>query len=205
MNSGAVAERIYGAVKRRIISGAMRHGERIDIAALAQELDSSATPVRDALHLLVGERLIETRAGDGFQVPQLDAPALNDLYQWNMDVLLQLLRRKTDSGTQGRDANEPAAEDAGDMVGSLFARIAARSGNVEHAHAIGSINDRLHAVRIAEASVFPDWREEIAGLSAEIQRDNVPAMRRLIMHYHRRRARCVTDIVRARQQLSAMG
>jgi hypothetical protein len=91
------------------------------------------------------------------------------------------------------------------MVGSLFARIAARSGNVEHAHAIGSINDRLHAVRIAEASVFPDWREEIAGLSAEIQRDNVPAMRRLIMHYHRRRARCVTDIVRARQQLSAMG
>ena len=105
MNSGAVAERVYGAVKRRIMSGVIRHGERIDMATLAQELDSSATPVRDALHLLVGERLIETRAGDGFQVPQLDAPALNDLYQWNMDVLLQLLRGGSDMvprhGTRG--------------------------------------------------------------------------------------------------------
>lgn len=201
MNSGATAERVYDAVKRRILTGAYQPGQRIEVAALAEALDSSNTPVRDALHLLVGERLVETRAGDGFHLPHLDAAILRDLYRWNAQVLLQALRgsdrhRPHMSSREKLDDDNPA-----EAIGSLFARIAHRVGNVEFVREVQSINDRLHAVRIAGSGVIRDWKEEIATFDAELERDNLPAIRRLIVSYHRRREHLVLEILQALHQL----
>jgi DNA-binding GntR family transcriptional regulator len=195
MNSGATAERVYDAVKKRVLKGAYRPGDRIDVAALAQQLASSATPVRDALHLLAGERLVETRAGDGFHVPQLDAPALDDLYAWSRQILLLALKGRR-ACALGSPRSERISADAGDIVGDIFERVGTGSDNPECVREIQSINDRLHAVRIAESTVINDWCREIAALKDAIEHQHASALRRLISDYHRRRQRTVMETIR---------
>lgn len=51
--------RVYAAIKQQLLEGAFRPGERIEPAILSDELGASVTPVRDALHRLAGERLVE--------------------------------------------------------------------------------------------------------------------------------------------------
>jgi DNA-binding GntR family transcriptional regulator len=206
MNSGATAERIYDAVKRRILTGGYRPGERIEVMALAQALDSSVTPVRDALHLLVGERLVETRTGDGFHLPQLDTPALSDLYAWNANLLLQALRNWDPMDRPAPESLRKSDDaDAAVAITALFASIAARTGNAEYEREIGSLNDRLHRARIAESTLIRDWREEIASLRAAFDQADVAKLRRALNAYHRRRRRKVTEIIRTLHQLGGDG
>ncbi|UIJ46347.1 GntR family transcriptional regulator [Sphingomonas cannabina] len=195
MNSGATAERVYDAVKRRILSGIYRPGERIDAAALAQQLSSSATPVRDALHLLAGERLIETRAGDGFHVAQLDTPALRDLYAWSGQILLLALR-KWNTAAAGIPGSDGLPAEAGERVGTAFAYIGSCTGNSEFQREISSVNDRLYAARMCESLLFKDWHKEISEIEAALARGIASELRRLVLSYHRRRQRSLMEIAR---------
>ena len=86
MNPGVTAERVYEGLKRLLLSGDHVPGERIELARFAEELASSVTPVRDALHRLAGERLIEMRTGDGFHLPMVTESALRALYAWTGDL-----------------------------------------------------------------------------------------------------------------------
>src|SRR3546814_12132749 len=92
MNSGATFERVYDALKGRILGNEFRPGERLDPARLGRELHSSPTPIRDALHLLMGEGLADPRLGDGFHVVIIDAPALQDRYSLKTAAVLLALR-----------------------------------------------------------------------------------------------------------------
>src|SRR5690606_19908960 len=92
MNSGATAERVHEVLKARIMGREFRPGDRLDPAVLAAPLSASVTPVRDALHLLTGEGLVETRTSGGFHVPALDEPALKDLYGWSAELLALAIR-----------------------------------------------------------------------------------------------------------------
>ena len=95
MNSGPTSERVYGALRERILANAFAPGARLDPAVLASELASSVTPVRDALHLLAGEQLVEVRPGDGFHLPHLTGPGLDDLYALNAELrLLAVFHRR---------------------------------------------------------------------------------------------------------------
>lgn len=196
MNSGATAERVYDAVKRRVLTGAYRPGERIEVAALAEALDSSNTPVRDALHLMVGERLVETRAGDGFHLRHLDVALLHDLYAWNAQVLLLSLRGLASRHAERPATVDPKSDDPGDVTGEQFAAVARRGGNIEHLREIQSINDRLHAARLADSKVIADWHDEIRAIAAKIEANDVAALRHLIISYHRRRQRLAIEILR---------
>lgn len=197
MNSGATAERVYDAVKKRILKGAYGPGERIEITALADALDSSNTPVRDALHLLVGERLVETRAGEGFHLPHLDVAQLTDLYRWNVQILLLSLRGGARGPANWSNAVDSVPENPAQRAGALFARIARRAANPELLREVQSINDRLYSVRLAEANVIADWAGEITILTTETASDDLQQLRRSIMAYHRRRQRLATEILRA--------
>jgi DNA-binding GntR family transcriptional regulator len=63
----ALSEQIYRQLKQLLRSGAFAPAERLVDAALAQRLNVSRTPVREAMSRLAADGLIETRAG-GFQV-----------------------------------------------------------------------------------------------------------------------------------------
>ena len=198
MNSGPTAERVYDAIKRRIMEGGFHPGERIDPAHLSDELHSSVTPVRDALHILTGEGLIETRTSEGFHVPAIDGPGLEDLYDWNAQLLTVALNGR--SPLSKRFVPNPASPDLTHpetAVADLFARIAARTGNAEHAREIASLNDRLHAVRLGEARLLSDCGEEYSNLLEAFEAVELPRMRTRIRAYHRRRRAAVAEIIRA--------
>jgi DNA-binding GntR family transcriptional regulator len=143
MNAGVTSERVYDALKHRLIRGMFRPGDRLDPTVIGHALSSSVTPVRDALHILSGERLVATRTGEGFHVATLDAPALEDLYAWNGQVLDLALR----STTSWPPEWEGEATDYADRVAHLFGSIVSATGNAEHRATIDSLNDRLHAAR----------------------------------------------------------
>ena len=203
MNSGPTAERVYDALKRRIMARAFRPGERLDPAQLADTLASSVTPVRDALHRLTGERLVTTRTGDGFHLPPLDEPGLCDLYGWTCEVLLLAIRGWPPSAdpVQASPSAGPTRPCQA-AIARLFADVAGRSANVEHVAALSSLNDRLSSVRLVEPQVLEHTEEEIEELQSALVGDGDKSLRSLVTAYHRRRKRHAADIVRATYRTS---
>lgn len=195
MNSGATSQRVYDDLKQRILAGCYRPGARLEPAHLGELLNSSATPIRESLHMLVGEGLVETGLSTGFHVAELDAPALEDLYRWTSDVMGLVARAVVGGVTPASQDKYPEA------VAGLFANFARRSTNPEHARAVDALNDRLHAVRRAEASVIEDWRSELGALARDLS-GSTRSARTAITRFHRRRVRLAAEIVRQRYRLS---
>src|SRR5579864_9372494 len=68
-------ERVYQAIRERILSGAYGPGYRVVIDALAEEFEVSGLPVREAIRRLEAEGLVIYRPNAGAQVSPAD-PAL---------------------------------------------------------------------------------------------------------------------------------
>lgn len=79
-------ERVYQAVRERILSGAYGPGYRVVIDALAEEFEISALPVREAIRRLEAEGLVVYRPNVGAQV----APADPGVFDEEMTVLALL-------------------------------------------------------------------------------------------------------------------
>lgn len=92
MSAGAITERVLVSLRQLLTGRTMRPGDHLDPALLAERLASSVTPVREALHRLSGEGLVESRARGGFILPFLDAAGLQDLYAWSGQVLALAIR-----------------------------------------------------------------------------------------------------------------
>lgn len=190
MNAGSLTERVYDALKERLTDGEFRPGDKLDAATLAGTLVSSVTPVRDALHLLSGERLVESHTGTGFSVPHVTDADLRDLYEWSGQILALAVKH-----SQSPVIGSAAADDSVD-ASSLFEEMAASSRNVEHAAAIAAVNARLSLARSLEPSVLDGMKEELRSIrEAFVTGDTT--LHRLIASYHRRRIRAATDIARA--------
>uniref|UniRef100_UPI0035C94469 GntR family transcriptional regulator n=1 Tax=uncultured Sphingomonas sp. TaxID=158754 RepID=UPI0035C94469 len=197
MNAGPTAERAYDVLKRRVLSGEFRPGERLEPGSLGEPLGISATPVRDALYVLAGEGLIETRTSEGFYMPQESERGLRDLYGWNAEVLLIAI-----SNWSRDPADAPASAwppvSAGELeAAQLFDWVAERSANREHRRAIASNSDRLRAARRAESRVIEGAAFELRGLVEAMTTGDRARLRLLLNAYHRRRVRHVADIVDA--------
>jgi len=195
MNSGATADRVYDAIKRRLLSGEILPGERLDPARFADDFHSSKTPVRDALHRLTGERLVESRPGEGFHLPLVTEPGLRDLYIWNASLLRLLV------GVWPRDAAERDRSDLPvDLArtpSALFAVFAARTGNSEFIRQLDAANDRLATVRIAERTVLTGLEAEARTFAVALDRAPRAKILQANTTYHRRRLHAVADLVRA--------
>jgi DNA-binding GntR family transcriptional regulator len=79
-------ERAYRTIRERILSGAYGPGYRVVIGTVADELDVSAVPVREAIRRLEAEGLIVYRPNAGARV----APADPGLYAEESTVLAVL-------------------------------------------------------------------------------------------------------------------
>jgi DNA-binding GntR family transcriptional regulator len=79
-------ERVYQAIRERILNGQWGPGYRVVIDALAAEFEVSALPVREAIRRLEAEGLVIYRPNAGAQV----APAEPGLFDEEMTVLAVL-------------------------------------------------------------------------------------------------------------------
>lgn len=196
MSPGATFERVYQALKEQIVSGTFQPGQHLEPAALSSDLMASITPVRDALHRLVGERLVQAPRGDGFRIPIYTEAALRDLYGWNLR-LLQLAvgtRRGTTAlpvpeAPDGDESRDPARRAA-----RLFEAIARLSGSSEHLAAVASLNDRLNRVRREEQTLL-DSGPELESLEAALEGGELADLRRQLGAYHRRRVSLVQTLL----------
>jgi len=196
MSPGPTFDRVYVALKEQLMSGRFAPGEHLEPSAIGEELHSSITPVRDALHRLVGEKMVEAPRNDGFRVPSPTEAELRDLYRWNCEMLeLALRRRASGAGAVLPGRADDSAGAASWAVDDLFRFIARRTGNPEHEAAVENVSDRLASLRLIEGRLFGDSAEELAGMLGLFADPDVAALRRAITAYHRRRQRRVPDLL----------
>lgn len=70
---------IYKKLRRAIIMGHSKSGERLSVEAIAREYTTSVTPVRDALQMLSHEGLVIIRPRSGYFVMSITLKQLRDL------------------------------------------------------------------------------------------------------------------------------
>jgi DNA-binding GntR family transcriptional regulator len=80
-NGISVREKTYEFLKTGIFAGRFRPGERLAEEHLAEEMGVSRTPVREALHKLEQDGLIEPLESRGFCIPRDSAEDIEDLFE----------------------------------------------------------------------------------------------------------------------------
>jgi DNA-binding GntR family transcriptional regulator len=73
-------EQVYGRIRRAIINGDLKPGERLSTSELAQSLGVSTMPVREAIRLLEDDGLVETSARRWTRVATVSAEEADELY-----------------------------------------------------------------------------------------------------------------------------
>ena len=76
----SLADEAYQRITAAMLSGAIAPGARLVMDALADELEISRTPVRDALRRLEQEGLVEPAGRRGFVVREIDAEEIRQTY-----------------------------------------------------------------------------------------------------------------------------
>ena len=67
----SIREKVYTAIRNLILDGTFPEGERLVESRIAEQIKTSRTPVREALHLLEKEGLLESIPRAGYQVKPL--------------------------------------------------------------------------------------------------------------------------------------
>ncbi len=67
----SIREKVYTAIRNLILDGTFSQGERLVESRIAEQIKTSRTPVREALHLLEKEGLLESIPRAGYQVKPL--------------------------------------------------------------------------------------------------------------------------------------
>lgn len=148
-------QKIYKALRRAIILGHLRPGERLSIEMLADQYGTSVTPVRDALQMLSQEGLITIKPRSGYFVTRITLKQLRDLLDLRQILELAAVERAAARITEAElvelervhagytgddDASYERYTDENRRFHTLIARAA---GNQELARAVGRLHDRL--------------------------------------------------------------
>lgn len=196
-------DRIYNAMKADYLSGVYRPESRIDLQAVADRHRASTTPVREAIHRLIGERLFEPHPEGGFRLATADTLHLAHLYTWYCQQALgalHLLRnpslaRAMEPFRHVNVPDEPLRQV--ERVDSIFQEIANATGNVEMIDQIAAANERLRYARLAEIGLFPNSVRELRNLTRNGNLSGIANVRRRITAYHDRRILHATEIASA--------
>jgi DNA-binding GntR family transcriptional regulator len=189
-----LGERVYLGVKTYVMTAA-RPGQRLDMTFLADRQLASLTPVRAALHRLTGEGLVEPHFNAGFRVPPLSFGGLRDLYEWNRQLLAWAAQDALERPGRATPYRPPRKVSVVDEVARLFRALIAQLDNVEAEAAMDGLNDRLHRVRLFEASVLGDGVEEFRQIAGLVRDGQARPWSDAIEAYHQRRLAAVADIV----------
>ena len=77
----SVREQTYRILRERLLTGEFVTGQRLTEESIAQGLGVSRTPVREALHKLELEGLVEPAGARGFRVPEDSSAEMTELFE----------------------------------------------------------------------------------------------------------------------------
>ena len=109
-----------------LVDGTFLPGQKLNAKQLSDELDVSVVPVREALHYLAGEGLVELRALKGARIPILDQ---DEVIRW-WDIFCSLSRRAIIEAPKFLVDNEDAAEEIDLIISSIQNSVNAENPNL---------------------------------------------------------------------------
>jgi len=146
---------IYAELRRSIIMGHCRPGERFNVESIAQQYSTSVTPVRDALQMLSQDGLVTIKPRSGYFVAQTTLKQLRDMLDLRHVVEVAVTERAAERITSAEIA-EMRAVHAGytgddDISYDRYTEenrrfhilLAKASGNAELTQLMGRLHDRL--------------------------------------------------------------
>lgn len=146
---------IYKKLRRSIIMGNRVSGERLNVEEIAEEYNTSVTPVRDALQMLSHEGLVDIKPRSGYFVKSITLKQLRDLLDVRRVLELTGIERAALRATEeqieelghvhaGYTGDDDESYDRYTDENRRFHYLLARaSGNNELAELVGSLHDRL--------------------------------------------------------------
>lgn len=154
-DSGTTKLKIYTEIRRSIIMGHRKPGERLDIEEIARQYNTSITPVRDALQMLTQEGLVSIKPRSGYFVTRMTLKQLRDMMDLRKILELAAVERaamritpaqiqelrSVHAGYTGDD--DVSYDRYTDENRKFHVTIAIASGNLELAEIIGRLHDRL--------------------------------------------------------------
>lgn len=168
-------DRVYQAVKARVIAYDFSQGQRIYLAPIAKQLGVSTTPVAQALNRLAAEGLILKCPRKGFIALTLSEDNLKGHYELTRRVLLKELGN-LEPTIRGRLSEfEPIAAVLSKLkrrrpangkalatyTGQIFAHIAALTGDPLAVRSIKRANDHLYYIRTIECQILENDQSEL--------------------------------------------
>ena len=100
--SGNLAEQIYQHLSDKIVRLELRPGQRIFESRMAEELDVSRSPIREALRILERNRMVELMPRRGARVTEISELNIEWLYEV-LGELYGLVARKTVENGEEKD------------------------------------------------------------------------------------------------------
>lgn len=91
--ANSAAGRIYEELFRQILHGDLEGGALISESDIAKRMESSRTPVREALLMLEGEGLVRRYPGHGYLVAEITPQDVDDIFELRTQLELLALRR----------------------------------------------------------------------------------------------------------------
>jgi DNA-binding GntR family transcriptional regulator len=146
---------IYKKIRRSIIMGNRQSGERLNPEAIAEEYNTSVTPVRDAFQMLSHEGLVVIKPRSGYFVATITLKQLRDLLDVRRILELSAVERAALRATPEQIAelrtvhagytgdDEESYDRYTDENRRFHYLLAKASGNNELAELIARIHDQL--------------------------------------------------------------
>ena len=151
----SATQRIYAEIRARIISGELPFGERLRERDLADELDASRVPVREAIVRLEAEGFVETAPRRGASVVRLSLADVQELYDVRLALEVQAARLAARRAASG----EPTTS----MTEALAAadRLLATGPDAAIAEANAAVHDEI--LRLAGNSLLSSMMRPVVG------------------------------------------
>ncbi|MGW4681944.1 GntR family transcriptional regulator [Micromonospora taraxaci] len=155
-----LADDVYESIKTLVMDHILPPGERVNIDALARELDVSPTPVREALARLEADGLVRKRPLSGYTTtPLLTRAEFDDLFE---------VRLLLEGATAGRAAAHASTEERQRISTEAAASIDVEAGDGYRRHAAFTALDATFHDLIAEVAGSPLLRDSITRLHSHL-------------------------------------
>jgi DNA-binding GntR family transcriptional regulator len=141
-------DRVYRALRRRIIEGAEPPGARLTEQRLAATFDCSRTPVREAVRRLESEGLVVVAPNRGAQVRPLSEGEISDLYE--VRARLEAYAAEL-AAVRGEPAERRALREAGAAFGDAAGEVlhTRRAPALDLVRRLEEANGRFHGTVLA--------------------------------------------------------
>jgi len=176
-------EQVADFLREGIISGAFPRGSRLKQAEIAEQLQLSITPVREALKLLEAEGYVTGDSYRGVSVAPYDASASKEILELRLVLESRLLRGTAERLTAQDFKVLRALADEFEQAFNVGDRAAARGVNYRfhrHLYSIAEMPQTLHFVQILWARYPFDLINAVEGRGKEAAKEHDEILRALL-------------------------